>query len=236
MNRFAPLATLMSVVLLGVGLVVANMFTAPGRAAPPAAAPAAAAATAGQAAPGKAAPPPAAAPVPTAPVQVDPTAPVVGEKAYTGRSAGNEVTVAVAVKNGKAAAYVCNGKKIEAWMDGTLTGERLSLRGRNGSLTATVNITATLGTVTVDGVEWPFSAKGVAAPAGLYQGRGVLRGVAARVGWIVEDNGTVTGTVNRGGAVAPAPPIGSRPPASVAVGGDTLTVTRVGGDTSVVQR
>ena len=41
--------------------------------------------------------------------------------------------------------------------------------------------------VTVDGKEWPFSAKGVASPAGLYEGRGNVDGVAARVGWIVEE-------------------------------------------------
>ena len=80
-------------------------------------------------------------------------APVVAEKAYTGRSAGNEVTVAIAVKDGKAVAYVCDGKKIEAWMEGTLAGGQLTLEGKTGSLAATVSDKATLGSVTVNGVE-----------------------------------------------------------------------------------
>ena len=231
MKKYAPLATLVTVVLLGVGLLVANMLSTPG-----AATPAAAAASAPQAPPPPepgAAPPPAAPPAPEAPA---PAAAAVAEKAYTGRSAGNEVTVAVAVKDGKAAAYVCDGKKIEAWMEGTLTGDQLTLQGKTSSLTATVSEKATLGSVTVNGAEWPFAAKGVTAPAGLYQGRGVLKGVAARVGWIVEDDGTVTGVVDRGGRPEPAPPIDAAAPGSITVDGDVITVTAVGGDVSVVAR
>ncbi len=133
----------------------------------------------------------------------------MAEKAYTGRSSGNEVTVAIAVKNGKAVAYACDGKKIEAWLEGTLTGDTLSLSGKTSSLTGTLDDKATFGTITVDGKEWPFSAKGVSSPAGLYEGRGTLAGVATRVGWIVEDNGNVTGVQvgeRHAGARAPAQP------------------------------
>jgi hypothetical protein len=230
MKKYAPLATLVTVVLLGVGLLVANMLSTPD-----AATPAATAASAPQAPPPEpdAAPPPAAPPAPEAPA---PAAAAVAEKAYTGRSAGNEVTVAIAVKDGKAAAYVCDGKKIEAWMEGTLTGDQLTLSGKTSSLTATVSEKATLGSVTVNGAEWPFAAKGVTAPAGLYQGRGVLKGVAARVGWIVEDDGTVTGVADRGGRPEPAPPIDAAAPRSITVDGDVITVTAVGGDVPVVAR
>lgn len=185
MKRYAPLATLVSVVLLGVGLLVANMLSTPTRPTPPAAAPAASAAT-GQAA---ATPAPAApAPSPAAPEPAPPAAPVVAEKAFTGRTAGNEVTVAIAVKDGKAAAYVCNPKRnIEAWFDGTLAGEDLTLEGANGTLTATMSGKATLGAVVVDGAEWPFAAQGLASPAGVGTGgRSSVADVAARVGWIVE--------------------------------------------------
>jgi hypothetical protein len=95
-------------------------------------------------------------------------------------------------------AYACDGKKIEAWLEGTLTGDTLSLSGKTSSLTGTLDDKATFGTITVDGKEWPFSAKGVTLAAGLYEGRGVLRGVAARVGWIVDDNGNVTGSATVG--------------------------------------
>jgi hypothetical protein len=182
MRKYAPLLTLVSVVLLGVGLVVANMISTPTRTAPAAASAArAAAAPPAAAAPSAAAagPGPASAPAPAA-------APAVTQKAYTGRTAGNEATVAVAVNDGKATAYVCDGKNIEAWLSGSLDGDRLSLAGRTGSLTATLTDRATLGTVVVDGVAWPFSAAGVAQPSGVTTGRASLSDVAARVGWTVE--------------------------------------------------
>jgi hypothetical protein len=230
MKKHGPLATLVAVVLLGAVLLVVNMMSTPTpaqdsaqNAAQTEAAPAAVAA--GE--PAQAAPPAPAEPAPAA-------APAVAEKAYTGRSAGNEVTVAIAVKDGKAVAYVCDGKKIEAWMEGTLAGGQLTLEGRTGSLAATVSDKATLGSVTVDGVEWPFAAKGVQAPAGLYQGRGVLKGVAARVGWIVEENGNVTGLAAVGNGIAPAPVIDPKAPAAITVDGVVMTVEPVGGDQSVV--
>jgi hypothetical protein len=225
MKKYAPLATLVSVALLGAILLVFDMRNTP-TAGTPSPAPAASAAAAP--APAEVAPPTEAAPAPAAPV--------VAEKAYTGRSAGNEVTVAIAVKDGKAVAYACDGKKVEAWMEGTLTGDQLSLQGRTSSLTATVSDKATLGSITVAGAEWPFAAKGVQAPAGLYQGRGVLKGVLARVGWIVEDNGTVTGVAKVGDVEQTAPPLGAPGAGTVAVGADTLTVSPVGGDATVVPR
>jgi hypothetical protein len=226
MKKYAPLATLVAVVLLGAGLLVANMLSNPANQTTAAPAPSAAAA----AAPGE---PAAAEPAPAEPAPVEPA---VVEKAYTGRSAGNEVTVAIAVKNGKAVAYACDGKKIEAWMEGALAGDQLTLKGKSSSLSASVSEKATLGSITVNGAEWPFSAKGVQAPAGLYEGRGVLKGVAARVGWIVEDNGKVTGTANVNGEPQPAPPIDPAAPTAITVDGNTITVSPISGDATVVAR
>src|SRR5689334_18951611 len=165
MKKYAPLATLVAVVLLGAGLLAANMLSNPANKTTSAAAAAPSAVAAAPTGPAAAAPE-------SAPA----AAPAVAEKAYTGRSSGNEVTVAIAVKNGKAVAYACDGKKIEAWLEGTLTGDTLSLSGKTSSITATLDDKASFGTVTVDGKEWPFSAKGVASPAGLYEGRGNVDG------------------------------------------------------------
>ena len=52
---------------------------------------------------------------------------------YAGRSSGNEVTLAVSINGGKAAAYVCNGRTIQAWLQGSVTGNRIALAGRNGA-------------------------------------------------------------------------------------------------------
>ena len=230
MKKYAPLATLVAVVLLGAGLLVANMLSNPANqttssAAPPS--PAVAAAPSEWAS---------AAAAPPAQESAPPAAPVVAEKAYTGRSAGNEVTVAIAVKDGKAVAYACDGKKIEAWLEGTLTGNDLTLQGKTSSLTATLDEKATLGSITVDGKEWPFSAKGVASPAGLYEGRGTLAGVAARVGWIVEDNGNVTGLTFSNGTRSPAPLLDPANPGATRLDGAPVAVTAIGGDATVIPR
>jgi hypothetical protein len=226
MKKYAPLATLVAVVLLGAGLLVANMLSNPADQTTAAPAPSAAAA----AAPGE---PAAAEPALAEP---PPAEPAVVEKAYTGRSAGNEVTVAIAVKNGKAVAYACDGKKIEAWLEGTLTGDSLSLSGKTSSITATLDDKASFGTVTVDGKEWPFSAKGVASPAGLYEGRGNVDGVAARVGWIVQEDGSVTGVENAGGSPKPAAALDPTNLGATMSDGSPVTVTALDGASTVVQR
>ena len=226
MKKYAPLATLVAVVLLGGGLLVANMLSNPANQTTAAPAPSAAAA----AAPGE---PAAAEPAPAEP---PPAEPAVVEKAYTGRSAGNEVTVAIAVKDGKAVAYACDGKKIEAWLEGTLTGDTLSLSGKTSSITATMDEKATLGMITVDGKEWPFSAKGVVSPAGLYEGRGTLAGVATRVGWIVDDKGNVTGVQSANGTREPAPPLDPANPGGTTIDGQPVAVTAIAGDATVVPR
>ena len=226
MKKYAPLATLVAVVLLGAGLLVVNMLSNPANQTTTAATTGAPSAVA--AAPSE--------PAAAAPESAPAAAPAVAEKAYTGRSSGNEVTVAIAVKNGKAVAYACDGKKIEAWLEGTLTGDTLSLSGKTSSLTGTLDDKATFGTITVDGKEWPFSAKGVSSPAGLYEGRGTLAGVATRVGWIVEDNGNVTGVRSANGTQEPAPPLNPADPGATTIDGTPVTVTALAGDATVVSR
>jgi hypothetical protein len=179
-----------------------------------------------------AAAPDAAAPAPQA------AAPAVAEAAFTGRSAGNEVTVAVAVKDGRAVAYVCDGKKVEAWYEGTLAGEQLELSAAEGrpGITATVTDAATLGTVTVGDEELPFAAKAVDAPAGLYEGRAAVDGVLTRIGWIVEEDGDVTGVANSGGTRRPAPELNPASPSSTRLGGVPVTVTALDGSGPVIGR
>lgn len=192
MKRHAPLLTLVAVAVLGVGLLVVNNLSNPAQQTPaPAAAPTVVAPTG------------AAVPEPTTAEVV--AAPAVVERVYAGRSSGNEVTVAIAVLDGRAVAYVCDGDEVEAWLEGTLEGDQLSLRGADGaSITGTVDDAAAFGTVAADGRDWPYSAEGVEAPEGLYEGRADIGGVANRIGWIVLD-GTQTGSWNRGGELLPPP-------------------------------
>ena len=62
------------------------------------------------------------------------------EAVYTGRSSGNQVTLAIAHRRRKAAAYVCNGRTIEAWLQGSVNGNQISLAGNKGaSLTGSLS-------------------------------------------------------------------------------------------------
>ncbi len=200
MKRYAPLLTLLAVAALALVLLVANRAADPSNTADATAAPAAPATSEA----------PAAAPPPTETA----SPPVVAQAAFAGRSSGNEVTVAIAVKDGRAVAYVCDGKKVEAWLEGTLAGDTLSLKGAgDATITGTVDEAKSLGTVAVGGKQWPYAAKLVNAPEGLYEGRADVRGVATRVGWIVVDN-SVTGSGNANGVPIDAPPFDPASPGS----------------------
>lgn len=243
MKRYAPLITLLAVAVLGGALFLLNAANDPANR--PAATAAPASAT------------PAAAPTATTTVDVAdlgrpaPTTinladlappatppPAIAEKAYTGRSSGNEVTVAIAVKDGRAVAYVCDGKKIEAWLEGTLSGSDVSLASADGAttITGTLDDARSLGTVTVGQKSWPYAAKAVVAPAGLYEGRANIDGVANRIGWIVLDDGGQTGANRVGGEVQPAPALDPANLDGVTINGVKVDVTGIGGDDAVIQR
>ncbi len=210
MKKYAPLVTLGAVAVLGGTLLAVTTASDPANQAVPAAVPVAA---------------PAAEPEPTTAV---PIPPAVVETVWAGRSSGDEVTVAVAVRDGRAVAYVCDGDRVEAWLEGTLTGDQLVLAGADASLTGSVDEAAALGSVTVGGVTWPYSAQAVQAPEGLYDGRANVDGVAVRIGWIALD-GTVTGGARAGGAIVDAPPLDPSAPGSVLLDGVPVTVTAVDG-------
>jgi hypothetical protein len=219
MKKYAPLLTLAVVAVLAGTLLAVNVATTPtsGEAASVATTTAAAET-----------PAPAATPEPAA------APPAVAEKVYAGRSSGNEVTVAVAIKDGKAVAYICDGKKVEAWLQGALAGANLTLTSANGAkITGTVDEKGSFGTVAVGGKEWPYSAKAVQAPQGLYQGRSDVRGVAAKIGWIVLPDGQV-GIETSAGVSEPAPPLDPANLGGVVIDGSPVTVTALTGTDQAV--
>jgi len=228
MSRFAPLLTLLAVAVLGGALFTLNVVNSPANST---GTPSAAAAPQPAVV---AAPPPAAPPATSAP----PAAPTVAEKAYAGRSAGNEVTVAIAVKDGRAVGYVCDGKKVEAWLEGTLSGSDLALKSKDGKSTiaGTADDKQSFGTVAVNGKEWPFAAKAASSPAGLYEGRAQVRGVLNRIGWIMLPDGSQTGVWNRGTDEVAAPVLDPNRLDAVVVDGVPVTVRTIGGDAAVIVR
>ncbi|HEU0086509.1 MAG TPA: hypothetical protein VFQ77_02450 [Pseudonocardiaceae bacterium] len=156
--------------------------------------------------------------------------------AYAGRSSGNEVTIAIKVRGSEAAAYVCDGKRIESWLQGTLEDGQLSLQGAEGAkVTGAVQDEAVFGTVQVQGKRWPFAAETANSPAGLYQGDGTVNGAPARVGWIVRQDGSQVGVANVGGVRQPAPAIDPSHLGGVQVGGITIVPRPVTGADDVLR-
>ncbi|MGH3900957.1 MAG: hypothetical protein ACRDTA_22480 [Pseudonocardiaceae bacterium] len=243
MSNRGPVITLLAVAALTFVLVGLNVTMISQTASvPPAAEPAT------TQAPGP--PPPAAAPDPPPPAaaeQVPPAAaeqvpPAAPEQAtYAGRTSGNEATIAIAVRDGQVAAYLCDGRRVEAWLQGTLEDGRLAVQGaRENKATGTIEGDAIFGTVSVDGKQWPYSAQLASPPAGLYQGNATVNGVPNRIGWIVLPDGSQTGIrSSRNGAPAPAPPLDpealdSEASSGVIVDGIRIDPERVDGDTRVV--
>jgi hypothetical protein len=151
---------------------------------------------------------PAVEPAPAATEAPPATPPPATESAYAGRTAGNEATIAIAVKDGRAVAYLCDGKKIEAWLEGTVEGSTLSLTGADGAtVTGELSDGAVFGEAAAKGKQWPYSAALATPPAGAYRGRVSVEGVQKRIGWNVLPDGSVTGIISDPNGVAPAPPL-----------------------------
>lgn len=235
MKYRGPVITLLAVAALAAVLFVVNMRTvaetAARASAPPATAPPAAQVpVVTEPSDGPPAPPPPAGqpapPPPAAPPQAN----------YAGRTSGNEATIAIAVEGDAASAYVCDGKQIESWLDGTIENGQLTLQGGGGDkVTGSVQDGAVFGTMRVQGKQWPYSAQPAEAPAGLYDGQGTVDGAPARVGWIVLQDGSQVGVADIGGVRQPAPAIDPEQLSSVELGGSVIVPQPVGGNDDVVQ-
>lgn len=219
MRTRGPLVTLAAVGVLAVVVLVVSMVRTPAPAAEPAVAE----------------PPPLAiANVP--PPTTTPPAPT-REAVYTGHTSGNEVTVAVAVSGEEASAYICDGKRVESWLEGTVSGEQVNLQGRNGAqLTATLSDDAALGMVTVAEQQLPFSAAVAGPPAGIYEGRATVDGEPNRIGWIVLPSGRQVGINNVAGKREPAPALEPDDIDGFEIQGVDVEVKRIGGRDPVVPR
>src|SRR5688572_12920643 len=99
--------------------------------------------------------------------QADPTATPV---TFAGKVNGGAATLAIAVKEGKAIAYLCNGRTLESWMQGEAAGGQMNLAGtQEGTLTATFDTNGATGSVSAAGRSFTFQIKPVEAPSGLYR-------------------------------------------------------------------
>jgi hypothetical protein len=157
------------------------------------------------------------------------------EAVYAGRSSGNQVTLAIDTVGHTAAAYVCNGKTIEAWLQGSVRGNQVALAGKNGaSLTGSLSGLDMFGTVTPRaGQSFPFAAELSPHPAGVYQARIQVNGLATRIGWAVLPDGTQAGVAVAGTARQPAPAL-DLSDNGFTLDGASFTATPVAGNDTVV--
>jgi hypothetical protein len=157
------------------------------------------------------------------------------EAVYAGRSSNNQVTVAIQTDGDQAVAYVCNGRTIEAWLQGSVHGNQVSLSGLHGAnLTGTLSGLGMFGMVTPSaGLNLPFSAGLSPRPAGVFQARITVNGLATRIGWAVLPDGTQLGVAVSGPTKSAAPSL-DLSDGSFTLDGKSFQASPVAGNQTVV--
>ncbi len=116
---------------------------------------------------------PAAAPSPaTSPSRVP-----EGRNTFAGTTDGGQAGLAIAMNNGKAVAYICDGRAAESWMSGVAESGQINLRSAKGTgtLSGTVAGGIVVGTVTAGKKTWHFRIAVAKAPSGLYRSAASVR-------------------------------------------------------------
>src|SRR3954453_11368224 len=144
---------------------------------------------------------------------------------YVGKTTEREATVAIALKSGRGVAYVCDGRRLEAWLTGTFRDDKVALRSRTGErLVAAVGAKSATGFVTLHGRTLRFAIGVAGPPAGLY--RSANR--SGTIGWVVLPDGSQVGIDNDGTpAAAPRLDLGR---GVASVGGVQVTARPITGD------
>lgn len=174
--------------------------------------------------------PPTTAPPPTT---AAPAAPAGLRAAYAGQVNGGGASIAIAVRDGGAIAYLCDGRRIEAWMLGSAADGKLQLTGDDGaSLTGTYDEDSAAGTVKARGRTWTLDIPVAKKPSGLYRSTADLRGARVVTGWIVLANGDQVGIANSGGRTAPAPPL-DLSDRTATVNGEEVTADPIDGTSGI---
>jgi hypothetical protein len=145
-----------------------------------------------------------------------------GKSTYAGETDGGAAGLAIAGNNGKAVAYVCDGKAAEAWMSGAMDGGKIQLRSAKGTSTlfGTYADGYAQGTVVAGKRSWTFKIKLARKPSGLYRSAAGVRG-RLDASWAVTPDGKQFGVQRIGTTLVPAPPL------------DTTTGTAMAGGTPV---
>lgn len=125
------------------------------------------------------------------------------EAVYAGKDEAGKMAVAIAVKDGKAVGYLCDGTSIEAWLTGTATDGQVTLEAPSGDATVYADVVddGVAGVAVVDDEEFTFDIDLAEPPAGLYR----KKDDKTTIGWIVLPDGSQVGIANTDGTREPAP-------------------------------
>ncbi|NVN51911.1 hypothetical protein [Mycolicibacterium hippocampi] len=103
---------------------------------------------------------------------------------------GRTMTIGISVDGAEIAAYACNGTDDEAWFFGNQTDGRVDVKSRfRDNLQAEFDGTAVTGEVTMNEVEYDFTANAVSGLAGMY----TAESDGVRASWVVRPDGSATG-------------------------------------------
>jgi serine/threonine-protein kinase len=150
---------------------------------------------------------------------------------YAGQVGGAGATIAIAVHDGTAIAYLCDGRQAEAWLRGTASAGELSLTGSGGaSLSGNYGQRTAAGSVVATGKQWNFEVPVATPPSGLYRAATTVANAKIVGGWIVLADGTQVGVLNADGKLGPAPRLDPATGAAV-VDGTPVTATPINGAT-----
>ena len=227
MKHRSPLVTLAAVVVAFIIMFTVDILSGPpGSSSTGTAVPSAAPATTSA----SSAPPQ---PPPTAVAKPSPSASESTEESkfpqkvvYAGRTKDDSGALAVAVLGDQAAAYFCDGRNIESWLRGAVTGADISLKSKDGAtLQATLDGNHLKGSLQIKKDTLKFEIAEAKKPAGLYR----AKGSKTTIGWIVLEDGSVVGVQTTGADSAAAPKLDPEN-AQVTVDGENLDAQPVNGD------
>jgi serine/threonine-protein kinase len=223
MKRMGTVITLVLGLAAGAGLFAANnaLTVAPK--------PAAARANDAAPAPATAAPSPTGQPPADRAVTPPPARAQAQQKVtvtWGGSVRGGAASIAIAVKDGVAIGYVCDGNRIEAWFQGTAVDERLALAGQDGKISGSFDDKRAKGTVVAGRTTYTFDIGAVRKPSGLYRATAEVRNAKVRGGWIVVE-GRQVGILQVDGVAQPAPAL-DLATGTVTVNGERITPTPLG--------
>jgi hypothetical protein len=222
----SPLLTLAAVALAFAIMFIVNMLAEPpGETAGPAAAPTAGAPTVAASSPSPPTQAPAASPSATQSESIeDETFP--DKIVYAGRAEEGGGAIAVAVLGTQTAAYFCDGRSVESWFRGSVSGAEISLKSKDGAiLRASLDGDHLKGSMLINNDRMRFEVNEAKKPAGLYR----ARGSKTTIGWIVLEDGSQVGVQTTGEASTPAPDLDPQNP-QVTVDGENLDAAPVNGD------